>query len=80
MTNDASKFITEAVATLHKAQMLKRVTDIKEVAKNNQTNGSFGSMDIMGAALNHIEEMADAILDDYEFKKDIAIIMGEKDE
>jgi len=52
-------------ALIHKGQILKRVETIRDIAKSNQT----GDVDIMGAALNHIEEFCETVLRDYSNKE-----------
>jgi hypothetical protein len=48
-------------ATVHKRQMIKRIGIIRDVARKN----NIGNVDIQGAALSHIVDLADALFRDY---------------
>jgi hypothetical protein len=48
-------------AFIHRNQILKRVEVIRTISRNN----NHGDVDIQGAALSQIEEMAEAIIHDY---------------
>ena len=59
--NNPMNLARAQAAVLHKQQIIKRVQKIQKVAHSNR----MGDADIMGCSLSHIEEMCEAIINDY---------------